>query len=86
MLKKILCVCVGCGCDDEHACEDLLGDACGWLCQSASRKRGVCTQCPAYVKAWTKGDRKLSARAKAAVANRALEERLSRPKLRSARS
>jgi len=83
VLKTTLCVCIGCGCDDEHACEDLLGDPCGWLQQSGTRKRGVCTQCPTYVKAWMRGERKLSERAKAAVANRKLQERLSRPKVRS---
>jgi hypothetical protein len=83
-MKTILCVCIGCGCDDEHACEDLLGDPCGWLKQSGTGKRGVCTQCPSYVKAWEAGERKLSARAKATIVERQLQERLSRPKIRSA--
>ena len=86
MLKTILCVCIGCGCDDEHACEDVFGDPCGWIQQSGSGKRGVCTQCPTYVTAWNKGERKLSSRAKAAIDKRKLEERLSRPKIRSART
>jgi hypothetical protein len=82
MPKQILCVCIGCGCDDQHACEDLLGDPCGWIYQSGTGKRGVCTQCPTYARPWSKGERKLSARAKAALAHRQLEERLSRPKRR----
>lgn len=79
------CVCIGCGCDDLHACEDLLGDPCSWLIQSGTAKRGVCSECPTWLRRWDKGERKLSARAKAAVAERKLQGRLVKPRIRAAR-
>jgi hypothetical protein len=80
--KPPLCVCIGCGCDDLHACQDLIGDACGWLIQSGTGKHGVCTQCPACLPAWNKGRRTLTDRAKEAIAHRKVLERLSRPRRR----
>ena len=65
-----VCVCIGCGCDDNHACEDLFGDPCSWLEQSTTNRRGVCSNCAAYLRRWQKGERNLSARAKAAVQRR----------------
>lgn len=83
MPPRILCVCIGCGCDDEHACTDLLGDACSWVQQSGSGRRGVCSQCPTWIRLWNRGERKLSERAKATIAERKLMDRLSRPKVLS---
>jgi hypothetical protein len=76
--KKVLCVCIGCGCDDLHACRTagFLGDeACCWLLQSADRKLGVCSSCPSEAGRFKKGDRKLSARAQQRVDRRARRPR-----------
>jgi hypothetical protein len=75
---RALCVCIGCGCDDLHACADLLDDPCGWIVKSGTGKHGVCTQCPATLRLWNKGQRTLTERAKAAVAQRKLLEKMSR--------
>jgi hypothetical protein len=80
--KKPLCVCIGCGCDDLHACADLIGDPCGWLVQSGTGRHGVCSQCPAALRLWERGKRTLSDAAKAAVRRRQDLERLSRPRRR----
>ncbi len=80
--KPPLCVCIGCGCDDLHACADLLGDPCGWLVQSGTRRHGVCTECPRYLSAWEKGQRTLTGSAKAAIRQRQDLEKLSRPRRR----
>jgi hypothetical protein len=78
--KSVLCQCIGCGCDDNHACPDLLGDPCGWLVQSESGRLGVCTRCPVTLRRWEAGKRHFSDRAKAAIAERRLLERASRPR------
>ena len=36
-----LCKCVGCGCDDKHAC----AGGCAWVHKSASGRRGLCDRC-----------------------------------------
>jgi hypothetical protein len=73
-----LCQCIGCGCDDEHACQDLIGDPCGWLVRSTSGRLGVCTQCPALLRAWEDGKRHFTERAKSAIAERKLLDWASR--------
>lgn len=80
--RPVLCQCIGCGCDDHHACPDLLGDPCAWLVRSASGRLGVCTQCPLTLRRWNANQRHFSDRANAAIAERRLLERLSRPRRR----
>lgn len=48
-------VCISCGCDDLHACEDDFGEPCYWL--ELDRDAGVCSECPGAVDRWSKGDR-----------------------------
>lgn len=81
--KPPLCQCIGCGCDDSHACADLLGDPCGWLVRSKSGRLGVCTQCPLTMRAWIAGRRRFTERAKTAIAERKRLDRASRPRRRS---
>jgi len=76
--KPVLCQCIGCGCDDLNACQDLLGDPCGWLVKSESGRIGVCTQCPATMRTWNANKRQFTPRALAAIAERRQLERLSR--------
>lgn len=45
--------CIGCGCDDDHACE--LG--CYWLRVDYDAGKGVCSECPAFAEQWDRGDR-----------------------------
>lgn len=45
--------CIGCGCDDNHAC----GDGCYWLRVDRAEGSGVCSECEAHVEAWDRGDR-----------------------------
>jgi hypothetical protein len=76
--KKVLCVCIGCGCDDLHACRVLTffdPEPCAWLIQSSDRKLGVCSACPAEVARFKKKNRELSVRARKAVDRRARRPR-----------
>jgi hypothetical protein len=45
--------CIGCGCDDRHACEG----GCWWLRVDYDEGKGVCNQCEEHVEAWDRGDR-----------------------------
>lgn len=40
--------CMGCGCDDLHACEG----GCSWLRVDHARRQGVCSHCDDHVAAW----------------------------------
>jgi hypothetical protein len=75
-----LCQCIGCGCDDNHACADLIGDPCGWFIKSRSGRLGVCTECPALFGPWQRGKRYFTERARIAIAEREQLERASRPR------
>ncbi len=44
----MLSTCVGCGCDDLHACPS----GCYWLRVDRERGEGVCSQCVEHVAAW----------------------------------
>lgn len=50
--QKRLAVCIGCGCDDLHACPG----GCWWLRVDYDEGRGVCSECKACVAAWDNGD------------------------------
>jgi len=80
--KPVLCQCIGCGCDDLHACEDLIGTPCGWAVRSQSGRLGVCTQCPTALVLWKRGKRYFTVRAKEAIAARKILEKASRPRRR----
>lgn len=49
----ILATCIGCGCDDLHACPG----RCSWLRVDYEEERGVCSQCPEHEARWDAGDR-----------------------------
>lgn len=50
--------CIGCGCDDLHACYDEPRDAaCFWERVDRHAGHGVCSACPEYIDAWDAGDR-----------------------------
>lgn len=52
-----LCRCIGCGCDDRHACQDEFGEPCGWLRIDREAGVGVCSECPEAVALWDDGGR-----------------------------
>lgn len=43
--------CVGCGCDDDHAC----AEGCFWLRVDYQIGQGVCSECPSHVVDWDRG-------------------------------
>lgn len=53
-------VCIGCGCDDMHAC----AEGCWWLRVDRKVQLGVCSSCEVDVPRWDAGDRALSEDAK----------------------
>lgn len=53
-------VCIGCGCDDNHACRPF---GCAWVCLDRAAKVGVCNRCGSEIERWSQGDRELSRRA-----------------------
>lgn len=62
--------CIGCGCDDDHACMQ----GCGWLRVNRHIGRGVCTSCPDKLRTWDEGEYSLPpARGDAHQAPEALE-------------
>ena len=53
--------CIGCGCDDNHACYDEIADnPCHWVRLDRSAGLGVCSACPDDVPRWDAGDRTIA--------------------------
>jgi hypothetical protein len=52
-----IATCIGCGCDDLHACEDALFSPCSWLRVDYKSGVGVCSECPDEVARFDAGDR-----------------------------
>lgn len=52
-----IATCIGCGCDDLHACCDSQsGRPCSWLAVDYSIGKGVCTSCENHIERWKAGD------------------------------
>lgn len=51
--------CIGCGCDDYHACITALDEACSWVRVDYPAGVGVCSCCTKHVKRWDAGDREI---------------------------
>lgn len=47
-MSEGLAVCIGCGCDDLHACPE----GCAWLRVDYKQGQGVCSECPGHVAGW----------------------------------
>ncbi len=45
-------ICIGCGCDDFHACCDANSIPCHWLRVDYRSGLGVCSACAEHVPAW----------------------------------
>lgn len=70
-----VCVCIGCGCDDENACLDTTtGRGCTWLRRDLQVQLGVCSSCPHHVRRWDAGDMEPTEEAMEAYANRTGEQ------------
>lgn len=48
----LIATCIGCGCDDFHACVDVLSEPCHWLRVDRKTGTGVCSSCPQKVAEW----------------------------------
>lgn len=57
-IKYKKATCIGCGCNDFHACQTEEGP-CSWLEVDYTMGRGVCSNCEEYLERWNKGDRSL---------------------------
>lgn len=53
MTTSQIAVCIGCGCDDNHACYA----GCYWLRVDYTDRKGVCSECEEHVEAWDRDDR-----------------------------
>jgi len=73
----ITALCIGCGCDDDHACEG----GCSWLRIDRQECIGVCSSCPQFEAAWDAGDRDLSDAAMEHAAELAAEDAPEEPAL-----
>ena len=51
-----LAECIGCGCDDHHACTDG-HEPCHWLVVDYEVGLGVCSRCQSHLARWNTGDR-----------------------------
>lgn len=49
-------VCIGCGCDESHACLDREGRACRWVELSPSGAAGICSECEELYPPSTRAD------------------------------
>lgn len=55
--------CIGCGCDDFHACADpITEEGCYWMFTDKRTATGICSCCGSAMKRWKAGDRIVSAR------------------------
>lgn len=58
MADAPVAVCIGCGCDDLHACiSQDTGLPCSWLRLDRPAGVGVCSACPELAEAWDRGER-----------------------------
>lgn len=55
-----IATCIGCGCDDHHACiEPDSHQPCSWLTVDYDAGRGVCSCCNQHLARWNAGDREV---------------------------
>lgn len=49
--------CIGCGCDDYHACwDEEARQPCSWLRLDRNQGQGVCSTCHDHADRWDAGD------------------------------
>lgn len=57
----LLATCIGCGCNDLHACFDEVAEGpCSWLVVDYAAGLGVCSACPDELGRWQAGDRSVA--------------------------
>jgi hypothetical protein len=53
-------ICIGCGCDNEHACfDETLNQPCHWIRLDPVAGKGLCSCCAELAGAWDRGDREV---------------------------
>lgn len=57
MSVHVISKCIGCGCDDLHACHSFGGEPCFWVVVDRAEGVGVCSHCSSELYRWRKGDR-----------------------------
>jgi len=58
MMNEPISVCIGCGCDDLHACHDPVAQCgCSWLRVDRRVGAGVCSCCSEKLAGWDSDDR-----------------------------
>lgn len=56
-----LATCIGCGCDDYHACfDEEVGRPCNWIAVSYDEGLGVCSCCKDHFERFHAGDREIA--------------------------
>lgn len=56
-----IATCIGCGCDDLHACwDEEAGHPCSWIRLDRNAGLGVCSGCPDHATRWDEGDRAIA--------------------------
>ena len=61
-------ICIGCGCDDQHACwDERAGQPCSWLTVDRESGLGVCSVCPGDLRRWERGDREVAVPVQTAI-------------------
>jgi hypothetical protein len=55
-----LAVCIGCGCDDNHACAGAVGEPCHWVRIDRDAGIGLCSECIEHSQRWDRGDRQFA--------------------------
>lgn len=56
--KNEIASCIGCGCNDLHACfDEAAGTPCSWVRLDLGVQLGVCSVCKDHVARWDAGDR-----------------------------
>lgn len=59
--KDLISTCIGCGCDDLHACiDEVMNQPCHWLRVDRNERIGVCSSCSSHVRRWDSGDRSIN--------------------------
>ncbi len=57
----MIAICIGCGCDDLHACwDDAVEAPCTWLAVDRAEGLGVCSVCHGHLERWNAGDRQIA--------------------------
>ena len=60
-MSEAVITCIGCGCDNEHACISIDDVPCFWIRVDQGAGLGVCSHCPDDAARWDDGNRRMFA-------------------------